>query len=149
MPSSFPPVDLIHPPEFSWSGVFARGAGGGLKVNSKVKGLDRLILENYTCSLFHADVQPQLMALIRKEKEKAAVLISRHTGQRQVLWSVACYSECFSNGSVLQLVVGSAPCETNFCEGVISEPAFPQGMPLQAPPRDEGMSLPAKSCPLF
>lgn len=46
-----------------------RGARGGLEV--KVKGLDRLIFQNYTSSLFHAGVQPQMMALIRKEQKSS------------------------------------------------------------------------------
>lgn len=75
--------------------MFARGAGGGLE--AKVKGLDRLILQDYTCSLFHAAGQPQLMALIRKEK-KAAVSICRRTGQRQALQPAACHSGRVSDG---------------------------------------------------
>lgn len=126
--------------------MFATGAGGGLE--AKVKGLDRLILQDYTCSLFHAAGQPQLMALIRKEKEqqfRSADVQGRGKRCSQRLAT----ADVLAMESVLQLVVRNAHCETNSCEGASSEPAFLQGMSLQAPPRHEGMSLTAKSRPLF
>lgn len=84
----FPPSPSI-PTESLWAGVFTRRARGGLGFGVKAKGLDRLILQDSTCSSVHATVQPELMSLPGKKKKSISALQTYRAGASAEVWELA------------------------------------------------------------